>query len=186
MLVCTEIDDQVLFSGKPYKHVTVLILYGKLALDFSASIASCTSIFHGVAPLCNAQHWHARVTTLDLLVCAHLVRYCDEHNITFNGYSPLAANDWAAYYHQWPRSLLNETTLTEIAAAHGRTPAQVALRHQVQLGLVINPRSQNFAHMKENNEIFDFVLSNAEMDKITNIPPPPQHPKVFEDPHQIP
>ncbi|XP_065187095.1 aldo-keto reductase Mvan_2161-like [Sycon ciliatum] len=131
-------------------------------------------------PAVNQVEFHPYWEEMDLKA------YCDEHNITFNGYSPLAANDWAAYYHQWPRSLLNETTLTEITAAHGRTPAQVALRHQVQLGLVINPRSQNFAHMKENNEIFDFVLSNAEMDKITNIPPPPQHPKVFEDPHQIP
>ncbi|XP_065187097.1 aldo-keto reductase Mvan_2161-like [Sycon ciliatum] len=115
-----------------------------------------------------------------------LKTYCNQHNITYNGYSPFAANDWAPYFHHWPHSLLNDTMLQKIATAHGRTPAQVALRFQVQLGLVVNPRTQNFEHMKENVNIFDFELSQDDMTQITYLTPPSDNPKIFPDPYKIP
>jgi 2,5-diketo-D-gluconate reductase B len=53
--------------------------------------------------------------------------------------------------------------LERIGKAHGKTAAQVSLRYLVQLGCCAIPRTANPAHMKENIEVFDFNLSDAEM-----------------------
>ncbi len=53
--------------------------------------------------------------------------------------------------------------LERIAKAHGKTAAQVSLRYLVQLGCCPIPRTANPAHMKENLDVFDFALSEAEM-----------------------
>jgi diketogulonate reductase-like aldo/keto reductase len=53
--------------------------------------------------------------------------------------------------------------LERIAKAHGKTAAQVSLRYLVQLGLCAIPRTANQQHLKENLDVFGFVLSDAEM-----------------------
>jgi diketogulonate reductase-like aldo/keto reductase len=53
--------------------------------------------------------------------------------------------------------------LERIAKAHGKTAAQVSLRYLVQLGLCAIPRTANPQHLKENLDVFGFVLSDAEM-----------------------
>ncbi len=53
--------------------------------------------------------------------------------------------------------------LEKIGKAHGKSAAQVSLRYLVQLGCVPIPRTATPAHMKENLEVFDFKLSDAEM-----------------------
>ena len=58
-------------------------------------------------------------------------------------------------------------TIVEIANAHGKTPAQVILRWQVQAGYVTVPGSANPEHIAENIAVFDFALSADEMARIT-------------------
>ena len=58
-------------------------------------------------------------------------------------------------------------TIVEIANAHGKTPAQVILRWQVQAGYVTVPGSANPQHIAENIAVFDFALSADEMARIT-------------------
>jgi 2,5-diketo-D-gluconate reductase B len=53
--------------------------------------------------------------------------------------------------------------LERIGAAHGKSAAQVSLRYLVQLGCVPIPRTASPAHLKENLDVFDFKLSDAEM-----------------------
>lgn len=60
-------------------------------------------------------------------------------------------------------------TVVEIANAHGKTPAQVILRWQVQAGYVTVPGSANPEHIAENIAVFDFVLSEDEMERIAEI-----------------
>ena len=62
----------------------------------------------------------------------------------------------------------NETIL-RIAAAHGKTPAQIILRWQVQDGYIAIPGSSNPDHIAENYDIFDFELTEAEMEEIRNL-----------------
>ena len=56
-------------------------------------------------------------------------------------------------------NLFGNTTLKEIAERHNKTVAQVALRWLLQRGVVIIPKTTHVERMKENYDIFDFVLS---------------------------
>jgi len=59
--------------------------------------------------------------------------------------------------------------VTGPAAAHGRTPAQIVLRWHLQLGAVPLPKAASAARQRENLDIFDFTLSDAEMKAITGL-----------------
>lgn len=65
--------------------------------------------------------------------------------------------------------ILSNNVIVEIARARGRTAAQIDLRWQVQAGYVVIPGSSNPAHIKENNDIFDFELSSEEMKQMAGL-----------------
>ncbi|MGN1375459.1 MAG: aldo/keto reductase [Prevotella sp.] len=66
-------------------------------------------------------------------------------------------------------NLFSNPVLTEIAACHGKTVAQVALRWLQQLGVVIIPKTIHLERMKENLDIFDFKLSDEDMALIATL-----------------
>ena len=59
--------------------------------------------------------------------------------------------------------------LDRIGKAHGKTASQVSLRYLVQLGCSAIPRSANPDHIKQNIDVFDFELSNAEMAELKKL-----------------
>ncbi|MDE5908275.1 MAG: aldo/keto reductase [Lachnospiraceae bacterium] len=65
------------------------------------------------------------------------------------------------------QTLFNDETIVEIANAHNKTSAQVILRWHLQAGNIAIPGSSNEAHIQENYEIFDFELTEDEMQKMT-------------------
>lgn len=64
-------------------------------------------------------------------------------------------------------TVFSDPVITGIAAAHGRTPAQVVLRWHVQLGTVPLPKAASAERQAENLDVFDFELSEDEMAAIT-------------------
>ncbi|WP_418751609.1 aldo/keto reductase [Frisingicoccus sp.] len=62
--------------------------------------------------------------------------------------------------------LLGNEVISEIAAAHGKSSAQVILRWNLQKGVVVIPGSSNPDHIQENTELFDFELTQEEMERI--------------------
>ena len=54
----------------------------------------------------------------------------------------------------------------EIGHRYGKSTAQVALRFLLQSGVVVIPKSTKKERMKENFQVFDFVLTDAEMRRI--------------------
>jgi 2,5-diketo-D-gluconate reductase A len=81
-----------------------------------------------------------------------------EHGIATEAWSPIAQG-----------KVLDDPTITAIAAAHGKTPAQVVLRWHVQHGSIVFPKSVNPERMKENFEIFDFELPDGDMASISSL-----------------
>ena len=65
------------------------------------------------------------------------------------------------------QTLFNDPVIAAIAAAHEKTSAQVILRWHLQAGNIAIPGSSNEAHIQENYEIFDFSLSDEEMQELT-------------------
>ncbi|MEV6349101.1 aldo/keto reductase [Actinoplanes sp. NPDC051851] len=65
--------------------------------------------------------------------------------------------------------ILDEPLIGEIAAAAGRTPAQVILRWHLQLGLVPIPKSADPRRLRENLDVFGFALTEAQMTALTGL-----------------
>ena len=85
------------------------------------------------------------------------VAYDHAHDIVTVAWSPLGQGS----------DLLNEPTLATIAATYGKTPAQIVLRWDIELGIVAIPRSSNPARLAQNLDIFDFTLTAAEIAAIS-------------------
>jgi 2,5-diketo-D-gluconate reductase A len=99
-----------------------------------------------VRPTVNQIELHPRLQQ------AELRAWHAEHGIVTEAWSPLAQGE-----------LLDDETIAAIAAKHGKTPAQAILRWHLQLGNVIFPKSVTPERIRENIEIFDFELGDAEM-----------------------
>ena len=75
---------------------------------------------------------------------------------------------WFPLGHGDP-ALINESIFVELAEKYQRSQVQIILRWHVQVGNIIIPKSSNPVHMKENLEIFNFTLTEEEMDKIRKV-----------------
>ncbi|MWB98556.1 aldo/keto reductase [Agromyces seonyuensis] len=64
------------------------------------------------------------------------------------------------------RSVMDDETIVAIAAAHGKSPAQVMLRWGIQQGRSVIPKSVNPTRIAENFDVFDFALSAEELGRI--------------------
>ena len=75
-----------------------------------------------------------------------------EHDVVTEAWSPLAQGE-----------LLEDGTIETVAAHHDRTAAQVILRWHLQVGNVVIPKSSSPERIRENFEVFDFLLSEDDM-----------------------
>lgn len=111
----------------------------------------------GVAPVVNQVELHPWLPQ-------HAVRAANaELGITTESWSPLARGRLLT---PGSRDL---GVLEPIAAAHGKSPAQVVLRWHVQQGLVVIPKSTSLSRVAENAQIFDWELSDADMAAIAQL-----------------
>ena len=83
----------------------------------------------------------------------------DEHGILTESWGPLGQG----------KGLLENSHIVELAQRKDRTPAQVVLRWHVQLGCVVIPKSVNPDRMRENIDLFDFELDDADMAEIAGV-----------------
>lgn len=104
-----------------------------------------------IRPVANQIQLDPRITRAD-----H-VAYDNAHDIVTVSWSPLGRG----------QSLLDAPILREIAATHGKSPAQVVLRWNVEQGLVAIPRSSSPGRLAENLAVFDFALSADEVAAIS-------------------
>lgn len=80
------------------------------------------------------------------------------HNVVTEAYSPLAVG-----------RLLDNPTVTSVAAEYSRTPAQVLIRWSLQLGNVVIPRSAEPERIANNIDVFDFELAAEHMDTLNGL-----------------
>ena len=81
-----------------------------------------------------------------------------ELGIATEAWSPIAQGD-----------VLDDPVLEQIAAAKGKSTAQVALRWHVERGDIVFPKSVTPERIRENFEIFDFSLSPEEVARISSL-----------------
>ncbi len=91
-----------------------------------------------------------------LLTQRALVEFCRANQIQLEAWSPLFRGG----------EVLSDSAIVEIARTHGKTPAQVILRWDLQQEVITIPKSVHKERIQENSEVFDFTLSAEEMDRI--------------------
>ncbi len=106
----------------------------------------------GAVPALNQIELHPQLQQEELR------RYHAEHGILTEAWSPLGQGQ-----------ALQDAKIAEIAKAHERTPAQVVLRWHIQLGNVVIPKSVTASRIEENFALFDFELSQTEMETIEGL-----------------
>jgi diketogulonate reductase-like aldo/keto reductase len=81
--------------------------------------------------------------------------WCAKHGVVVEAYSPLTSGE-----------RLDDPTIAAVAKRVGKTPAQVMLRWALQHDLVILPKSIREARIRENMQVFDFVLDERSMNEL--------------------
>ncbi len=84
-----------------------------------------------------------------------VIAACKKHKLAVVAYSPVARG-----------GAPGNATLERIGKAHGKSAAQVSLRYLVQQGIVVIPRTNKLERLEENFALFDFAISDAEMQEI--------------------
>ncbi|WP_326924151.1 aldo/keto reductase [Bacillus haynesii] len=105
-----------------------------------------------VKPAINQVEYHPRLTQKELQT------FCSSHGIQLQAWSPLMQGQ-----------LLSHPLLKDIADKHGKTPAQVILRWDLQNGVITIPKSTKAERIAQNADIFDFELTIEEMKQIDGL-----------------
>lgn len=84
------------------------------------------------------------------------------------------------------RTVTHDETIAELARQKGKTVSQVILRWHVQLGVIPLPRSSSELHQKENLDVFNFELTEDEMETLNALTKPDgridnQDPREYEE-----
>lgn len=88
-----------------------------------------------------------------------IVKYCLEHNIAVMGFTPLTRG-----------KKLDDPPLVEIAKKYNKTTAEILLRWSVQKGYITIPKSINPERIVANSKVFDFWISEEDMQKMETFP----------------
>ncbi len=91
-----------------------------------------------------------------------VIPYIENLDIVVQGWYPFGGRGHTS-------KLLNNEAIVNIANTHHVSSAQVILRWNLQKGVVVIPGSSNPDHIKENTDIYDFELTEDEMNQINNL-----------------
>ncbi|NP_001030444.1 aldo-keto reductase family 1 member C3 -like [Bos taurus] len=114
-------------------------------------------------PVCNQVECHPYLNQSKLL------EFCKSHNIVLVAYGALGAQRTLQWVNPNLPFLLEDPVLSAIAKKHKQTPALVALRYQIQRGVVVLAKSYNKKRIKENIQVFDFELTLEDMKAIDGL-----------------
>jgi 2,5-diketo-D-gluconate reductase A len=109
----------------------------------------------GVTPAVNQIELHPRFQQKALRA------FHDERGIKTESWSPLGRG-----------GPLSESVLVDIAAKHGKTPAQVVIRWHLDSGLIAIPKTVRLERLKENIGVFDFKLDADDVGRIDALDSP--------------
>lgn len=88
-----------------------------------------------------------------------LAEFHAQHGIVTESWAPIGQG----------KGILEDPVIAELARKYAKTPAQVVLRWHLQLGYVAIPKSVTPERIRANVEIFDFVLSDQDVERLTAI-----------------
>ena len=86
-----------------------------------------------------------------------LIKYCQERGIVMEAYSPVAHGE-----------ALKNDIIGQMAKKYNVSIPQLCIRYDIQLGMIVLPKTSNPEHMKSNGDV-DFEISERDMEELKNI-----------------
>lgn len=87
-----------------------------------------------------------------------LIKYCQDHDIVVEAYSPLVRGRG-----------MDDETIVAVAKKHSKSPAQIMLRWCLEQNLVILPKSVTPSRIQENIDVFDFKLDKEDLQALAKL-----------------
>jgi len=120
---------------------------------------------------------YASIKPKDLQIESHpylsqerLIRLAQSYGIHVTAFSPLGALSYLELdMASANESVLLHDAITSIAKIHGKTAAQVVLRWNIQRNVSVVTKTTKVERLKENMDVFDFSLSEAQMETISSL-----------------
>ena len=98
-----------------------------------------------------------------------LLKYCQDKGIHMTAYSPLGSPDSSAMFQRTGPKLMDDPTLTAIAARLKKSPAQCLIRWGLQHGTSILPKSVNQGRIKSNIDVLGWELPQKDYEALCNL-----------------
>ncbi|XP_055970572.1 aldo-keto reductase family 1 member C15-like isoform X2 [Sorex fumeus] len=114
-------------------------------------------------PVCNQVECHLYLNQHRLL------GFCKARDIVLIAYAVLGSDPEKQWVTKDNPRLLEDPVLRALAGKHGRSPAQVALRYQLQRGVAVLAKSFSEKRIRENFQVFDFQLSPEDMETLDGL-----------------
>lgn len=105
-----------------------------------------------IKPMVNQIEYHPGLTRPET------VEFCKKNNIIVEAWAPLGKG-----------KMLNNEELVRIANKYKKSVAQLCIKWCIQNGILPLPKSSNLERMKQNLDVFDFIISEQDMDFINNM-----------------
>lgn len=87
-----------------------------------------------------------------------MLKYCRENSIVIQAYSPLTR-----------AKRLDDEILNQVAQKYGKSPAQILIRWNLQLGTVPIPKANQRHHLEENIDVFNFEISDSDIKLLNDL-----------------
>ncbi|VDI18806.1 Hypothetical predicted protein [Mytilus galloprovincialis] len=99
-----------------------------------------------------------------------LVQFCQDEGIFITAFAPFGSPGLSNYKPCYKEcGILKDDVVLDLVRLYDRTPAQILLRHLTQRGIGVIPKSSNAVRLAENINIFDFSLTDDDMEMITKL-----------------
>ncbi|HEX5859347.1 MAG TPA: aldo/keto reductase [Microbacterium sp.] len=105
-----------------------------------------------------------------------VVAWAKDHGVLIEAWGPLGQGKY---------DLSAIPAVASAAAAYGKSPAQVVLRWHIQKGNIVFPKSVRVERLRENLDVFDFALSDAEVEAIDALDPGDGSGRVSAHPDEV-
>ncbi|XP_039334791.1 1,5-anhydro-D-fructose reductase [Saimiri boliviensis] len=92
----------------------------------------------------------------------NLISFCQSRGVSVTAYRPLGGSSEGV-------DLMDDPVIQRIAKEHNKSPAQILIRFQIQRNVIVIPKSITPSRIKENIQVFDFELTQHNMDSILSL-----------------
>lgn len=103
-------------------------------------------------PVVNQVELHPYLTQVELR------EFCQKHDMKVEAWSPLARGQ-----------IIDDPVIGQLSKKYGKSPAQIVLRWHVQNDIIVIPKSKTPSRIRENADIFDFELTEEDVEKINRL-----------------